>query len=51
MLWLIAFVLFVIWFVLLIIGKGGGFIHLLILNAIAIAIVKFAAVRRASQTK
>jgi hypothetical protein len=51
MLWLIAFVLFVIWFVLLIMGKGGGFIHLLILNAIAIAIVKFAAVRRASQTK
>jgi hypothetical protein len=50
MLWIISFGLFAVWLVLLLMGKGG-FIHLLILNAIPIAIVKYLANRRASQTE
>jgi hypothetical protein len=46
MLWVIAGGLFVVWSILLLMGKGG-LVHVLILNAIAIAAVKFMAVRRA----
>jgi hypothetical protein len=48
MLWIIAFVLFAAWIIGLLMGKGG-FIHIFILNAIAVAIVKYAAIRRASR--
>jgi hypothetical protein len=46
MLWVIAAGLFLVWSILLLMGKGG-LVHILILNAIAIAVVKFMAVRRA----
>ncbi len=47
MLWVIAFVLFVVWLVLVLIGKGG-LVHILIVNAIAIAAIKLLAAHRAS---
>lgn len=46
--WIIVFLLFAIWLIGLLMGKGG-FIHILILNAIALAVVKYTAVRRASR--
>lgn len=46
MLWVIAAALFVVWGIMVSLGKGG-LVHILILNAIAIAVVKFMAVRRA----
>ena len=46
MLWVIAGGLFIVWAIMLLIGKAG-LVHVLILNAIAIAVVKFMAVRRA----
>lgn len=39
-------VLFIIWLALVAIGKGG-FVHLLLLNAIGLAVVESAAVYRA----
>ncbi|MGH9944464.1 MAG: lmo0937 family membrane protein [Pyrinomonadaceae bacterium] len=47
-LWLISFALFAVWLVGLLLGKGG-FLHILILCAIAIALVQWVAQRRASQ--
>lgn len=45
MLWIIAAGLFLAWLILMLMGKAG-LVHVLILNAIAIATVKFLAVRR-----
>ncbi|MFN2501682.1 MAG: hypothetical protein ABR530_06690 [Pyrinomonadaceae bacterium] len=42
---LIAAVLFVIWLILVILGKGG-FVHLLLLNAIGVASVEVMTVLR-----
>jgi hypothetical protein len=48
MIWLIALALFLGWLVGLLLGKGG-FLHILILCAIAVAFVQFIADRRASR--
>lgn len=49
MVWLVAIALFVVWFVgKFILGKEG-FIHVLLLTAIAIAVVQFVADRRAAR--
>jgi hypothetical protein len=46
--WLIAIILFVVWLVGVLVGKGG-FIHILILCAVAIAVVQWAKHRRAAR--
>jgi uncharacterized membrane protein len=46
--WLIALILFVVWLVQVLRGKGG-FVHILILCAVAIAVVQWAARRRAAR--
>lgn len=46
--WLLALALFVAWLVGVVAGKGG-FIHILILCATAVAFVQWMADRRASQ--
>jgi len=46
--WLVALALFVAWLVGVLAGKGG-FIHILILCAVAVAFVQWLADRRASQ--
>ncbi|MDQ3755709.1 MAG: hypothetical protein M3371_13375 [Acidobacteriota bacterium] len=48
MLWIVAGILFIIWLVGLLLGKGG-FLHVLILCAVAIALVQWVADRRAAQ--
>ena len=48
MLWLIALALFLGWLVGLLLGKGG-FLHILILCAVAIALVQWVHDRRAAQ--
>ncbi len=48
MLWLIAGILFVIWLVGLLFGRGG-FLHVPILCAVSIALVQWVANRRAAQ--
>lgn len=47
--WLIAFVLFAVWLVATVFFGKGGFIHILLLNAIAIALVQFVHDRRAAR--
>jgi hypothetical protein len=39
--WLLAIGLFVVWLVATVFFGKGGFIHILLLNAIAIALVQF----------
>lgn len=46
--WLLALSLFVAWLAGLLAGKGG-FVHILILCAVAVAFVQWVADRRASQ--
>ena len=46
--WLIALALFVAWLVGLLLGRGG-FLHILILCAVAVAFVQLVARHRASQ--
>lgn len=46
--WLIAAVLFAVWLVQVLRGKGG-FVHILILCAVAVALVQWAAERRAAR--
>lgn len=46
--WLLALALFAAWLVGVLAGKGG-FIHILILCAVAVAFVQWVADRRASQ--
>jgi hypothetical protein len=49
MLWVISFVLFIVWFVgTALLGKGG-FIHILILCAVATALVQLVANYRAAR--
>ncbi|MFL6227567.1 MAG: hypothetical protein ACJ741_02175 [Pyrinomonadaceae bacterium] len=48
MLWLIALILFAVWLVQVLRGKGG-FVHIMILCAVAIAVVQWAAHRRAAR--
>ncbi|MBA3320181.1 MAG: hypothetical protein H0T45_01870 [Pyrinomonadaceae bacterium] len=47
-LWVIALTLFVIWLIGLLFGKGG-FLHILLLCAVAVAVVQWVAIRRAAQ--
>ncbi|MGB8507891.1 MAG: DUF5670 family protein [Pyrinomonadaceae bacterium] len=49
MIWLIATVLFVVWFVGKFILGREGFIHILLLCSIAVALVQFVAERRAAR--
>ena len=46
--WIIAAVLFAVWLVQVLRGKGG-FVHILILCAVAVAVVQWAAERRAAR--
>jgi hypothetical protein len=46
--WIISIIMFVIWLACVLAGKGG-FIHILILCAVSIAVVEWAAHRRAAQ--
>lgn len=46
----VAVVLFSIWLILLLLGKGG-FIHLLLLNAAGVAFVEFIVVLRTRMTE
>ncbi|MGI9104945.1 MAG: lmo0937 family membrane protein [Pyrinomonadaceae bacterium] len=46
--WIVALAIFVLWLTLWLIGKGG-FIHMLLLTAVAIAVVQWVADRRAAQ--
>ena len=49
MLWYLALAIFLVWFVgTFLLGKGG-FIHILIFNAAAIALVRFIHDRRAAR--
>jgi len=47
--WLLALVLFVIWLAGTLFFGKGGFIHILLLNAVAIALVQFIHDRRAAR--
>jgi hypothetical protein len=46
--WIVAIVLFVVWLAQVLRGKGG-FVHILLLSAIAVAVVQWAAQRRAAR--
>jgi hypothetical protein len=46
--WILALALFVVWLGLVLLGKGG-FIHILLLCAFSLALVQWAAERRAKQ--
>jgi len=48
MIWIIALALFVLWLTGLLLGKGG-FLHVILLSAVAIAFVQWVADRRAAQ--
>jgi uncharacterized membrane protein len=48
LIWLIALILFVAWLVEVLRGKGG-FVHILILCAVAIVVVQWTAHRRAAR--
>jgi hypothetical protein len=47
MLWVIAIVLLVAWAIGMVFHKGGGFLHILLLCAIAVIVVQLVAGRRA----
>jgi len=47
MIWGIALTLFVVWLLGMLLGKGG-FIHILLLSAVSVAVVQWMAERRAS---
>ncbi len=46
--WIVALALFLVWLLGVLLGKGG-FLHILLLCAIAIVVVQFVAARRAAQ--
>ncbi len=46
--WFVAFALFIVWLLGVLLSKGG-FLHILLLCAIAIVVVQFVADRRAAQ--
>lgn len=47
--WLVALSLFAVWLVATLFFGKGGFIHILLLNAIALAVVQFVHDRRAAR--
>jgi hypothetical protein len=48
-LWILASALFAVWFVATVFFGKGGFIHILILNAVAVAVIQFVHERRAAR--
>jgi hypothetical protein len=46
--WLVALALFVVWLLGIILGRSG-FVHILLLCAVAVALVQWVAERRAAQ--
>lgn len=50
-LWFVAAGLFLIWFVLNVLLHKSGMVHLLLLSAIAVFVVQFAAYRKAKHHK
>ncbi len=48
MLWYVTLALFVVWLILVLLGKGG-FVHILLLSAVAFGFVQWLADRRAAQ--
>jgi hypothetical protein len=48
LLWIVSLTLFVVWLALVVAGKGG-FVHILILCAVAVAVVEWTAHRRAAR--
>ena len=50
-LWIVSAALFLVWFVLSVLLHKSGMIHLLLLSAIAIFVVQFAAFRKARHHK
>ena len=51
MLWWVSLALFAIWFVLTFLLHKSGFVHMLLLAAISIFVVEFAAYRKAKFQK
>lgn len=49
MVWLLSLLLFAIWFFAKVVFGKGGFIHILLLCAVAVAVVKLVARYRAAQ--
>ncbi|HEV2708080.1 MAG TPA: lmo0937 family membrane protein [Pyrinomonadaceae bacterium] len=49
MVWLLALVLFLVWAVATFIFGKGGFVHILLFNAVAIALVQLIHDRRAAR--
>ena len=49
MLWYLALAIFLVWLVATFLLGKGGFIHILIFNAVAIALVRFIHDRRAAR--
>lgn len=47
-LWLLSAALFAVWLVLVLLGRGG-FVHILILNAVAVAFIQLVHERRAAR--
>ena len=50
-LWIIAGALLLVWLICILLGKGGGFIHILLLCACSVALVQWVGERRAKQEK
>ena len=50
-LWFVAAGLFLLWFVLSVFLQKGGMVHVLLLSAIAVFVVQFAAYRKAKHHK
>lgn len=49
MVWLLSLILFAVWFIAKVAFGKGGFIHILLLCAVAVAVVKLVARYRAAQ--
>ena len=47
--WLLASVLFAVWFVATFLFGKGGFVHILFFNAVAVALIQFVHERRAAR--
>lgn len=48
-LWLLALALFLVWLVATLFFGKGGFVHILLLNAVAVALIRFVHERRAAR--
>lgn len=50
-LWFVSGILFIIWFVLAVFLHKGGMVHVLLMGAVAVFVVQFAAFRKARYHK